>query len=117
MSNIVRGRTTVIKSILYTDNGITRANLAGAEVRCIVKKDKRDTDANALFVKTIGLGIIVTDEPNGEVETTFSAADINVSQAYGKVFYEVTARLAGGHFIGHGYETLDLTENIQNNIY
>lgn len=110
--NVVRGRTLVIKSQIFTDNGLTPAALAGASIRCTIKKNLTDTDAQAYLVKTNGAGIVVTDETKGLCETTISANELNLTSGYLRLYYEVTAKLAGGYFIGHVVEVLEFKDGV-----
>ena len=85
---IVKGATARIRATVYTDDGITLANLTGATLTAIFKKNARDLDADALFTNTPA----VVSAGDGTTETTVTAAQTN-DLSYPVLYFELVGKL------------------------
>lgn len=113
LGKITRGQTVPIRTKFYTDknNGIL-ANLTGATIKFIVKKNSRDTDTDALYTKLVGSGITVLSPlTGGEIETILTAADTNVI-AQNKIYVEGIAKLSDLSFVRTGIDEIEVEGNV-----
>ena len=94
---IVKGATARIRATVYTDDGITVANLTGATLTAIFKKNARDLDADALF--TVVPAIL--NAGDGTIEGTIAASQTN-DLSYPVLYFELVAKLSDGSFIRSG---------------
>lgn len=109
---IVRGATVTINATVWLDkkNKIPMPLAGNGGIKTIVKKNPRDVDADALFVKSLGAGIAILDAPNGQIQIVFTAADTNVI-AQNRIYYETIAKLADGSFNRSGIDELEVEGN------
>lgn len=98
---IVKGQTLRIKSTVYSDDGVTPANITAALITTMIKKSYKDIDANAVLTKTQAAGVTITSGVNGTCETLFTAAETLTFQS-GSLFYEILVKLASGEHIRSG---------------
>jgi hypothetical protein len=112
---IIKGKTFRIQSVVYTDEGITPANLAGATAKFLVKKNVADPDSSALINKTIGQGITIISESEGLLETLITATDTN-NLSYKVLYFELVVKLANGNIIRNGIDEFVIEKNIVNTL-
>lgn len=95
MSKIVRGQTVKIRSTVWSDyDAKIPADITGAAITTMIKKNPRDKDVDALFSKTVGSGVTIIDGPNGICETLLTKA--NTLTFGNKVVFETEAILSDG---------------------
>lgn len=111
---IKKGTSFRMTSVVYTDSeNLIPANLTGATITAMLKKNLLDNDTKALFSKSIGTGVTVLSEPDGTLETEILATDTN-NISYQVVFFEVLVKLANGNYIRSDTEEIVLEKNIVN---
>lgn len=93
----------------------TPANLAGATVKCYIKKRPDDADTEVL-IPVANLVVTITDAGNGLCEVAIAPVDTN-TLSYQKVFYEVVAKTAGGAYIGNGVGELEIKPNVGKTLF
>ena len=71
-----RNRRGLYDITIYDENG-DRQDLAGCSLNMYFKENKTHTDAQASVTMSIGSGLTVTSEINGEVQMEFTAANTN----------------------------------------
>jgi hypothetical protein len=108
---ITKGQTTILESVVYTNNGLATANLTSASVSFMVKKNVADLDAEALITKSVGSGIVITDAVNGVLQITLNASDTN-DLSYQSLFFEILVKLSNGTYIRTGMEELIINRNL-----
>jgi hypothetical protein len=109
----VKGSTIKITTTFYLDAAKTLiANLTGATVRFMIKRQVNDPDSTAIITKNVGSGITLTLPLLGICETLIVAADTN-ALSDSKVYFEIVAKLADGvTYIRSGSEELILKSNV-----
>lgn len=115
---IIRGRNATLECVVYskwTGQASTSipANLAGASVKCYIKKRPDDADSEVLIPVIDGS---ITDAVNGLVDVPITAANTNIL-SYQKVFFEVVAKTAGGVYIGNGVGELEIKPNVGKTLF
>lgn len=108
---LIKGQTARIVSTVYTDEGLTVANLTGALVRFMVKKNPADPDGSALLTKNIGTGVTVISAAEGTLECALTASETN-GLSYPSVYFEILVKLSNGTYIRSGIEELIFTKNL-----
>jgi hypothetical protein len=108
---ITKGQTTILESVVYTNNGLATADLTSSSVSFMVKKNVADLDAEALITKTIGSGVTITDAVNGVLQVTLTASDTN-DLSYQSLFFEILVKLSNGTYIRTGTEEIVLVRNL-----
>jgi hypothetical protein len=108
---VVKGQSFRLISNIYLDELLTPADLAGSAISVMFKAKYSDLDSSALFTKTIGNGVTVTDAANGVCETVVTAQNTN-GLSYSKIYYEVRAILSDGTVVRGGVEALELLPNL-----
>ena len=113
MSKIIRGQTVKIRSVVWADyDAKIPADITGATITTMFKKNPRDLDADALFSKTVGSGVTIIDGPNGVCETLLTKA--NTLTFSNKVSFETEAILSDGvTSIRSGILTLEVEGNVK----
>lgn len=112
MRTIIKGSSITIFSIIYLDQAKTLiANLTGATITNIVKRRADDLDANAIFTKSVGSGITITDAVNGKCSIVWSAANTN-SLIEKKIYYETIVKLSDGTIIRNGVNEIAVSGNV-----
>ena len=109
---IVKGATAQIQATVYTDDRITPANLTGASITIIFKKNARDLDSAALFSITPA----ILSAGDGTIEGELTAAQTN-DLSYPVLYFEIIAKLSGGSFIRSGEQELRLCTNVLKVLY
>lgn len=108
---LVRGTSAVIQSTVYIDECKTVADLTGANIVVMFKKNHNDKDTEALYTKTIGTGVVVVDAINGRFDTQLLASETNgLSLSY--LYFEAQVKLASGQYIRTGVEQIVLVDNL-----
>jgi len=95
--NFVKGSEQIFAFEL-TDNGVP-TDITSAVIQFVVKERETDDDAKALFIKTIGSGVELTNPTNGNFTVTIDAADTNdlkVSFIYFEVVIDNPGRIRNG---------------------
>lgn len=111
MKKIIKGSTVVIQSNVYLDqNELYAANLTGATVTVLFKKNPRDTDAQALLTKSVGSGVSLTLPLEGILKTLLLASDTN-TLSFTVLYYEVLVKLVGDVYIRSGVQEIQLLPN------
>ena len=109
---IIKGATARLRATVYTDDGVTAANIAGASITIIFKKNARDLDSAALFSITP----TVLSAGDGTIEGELTAAQTN-DLSYPVLYFEIIAKLSGGSFIRSGEQELRLCTNVLKVLY
>ena len=106
----IKGASFKLKTTAYGETGLVQS-IVGATITTSVKKNISDLDNAALFTKTVGTGVVITDGINGVCETSVNASDTNaISQA--KIFFEVLIKLADGVTYIREKGEIELEQNI-----
>lgn len=108
---IVKGATIKIQATVYEDDLITPANLTGADIQIMFKKNARDLDANALFSVTPS----ILSAGNGTIEGVVAASQTN-DLSFKIIYFEIVAKI-GTVFIRSGIEELELEEHVLKTLY
>ena len=87
--SITRGDDVTLDFTVTT--GGVAVDLTGATLQFLVKTLPTDTDANAIFTKTVGSGITVTDATAGIGEIAFTQAN-TISLSGGTRYYAFTMK-------------------------
>lgn len=94
-----------------------KADLTGASIKTMVKRNVNDADAAAILTKQVGSGIaIIAPATNGESETTITAAETNVI-TYDVVYVETVVKLSNGEFIRSGVDRLEIKGNVLKTLF
>lgn len=110
---IVKGSSITIEGTAYTDQSqTTKANLTSATITFICKRRADDADGAALFTKTLGSGVTITDAANGAYTVVISASDTN-SLTFKFIYYETVIKLSSGAYIRNGVNELPLYANLK----
>lgn len=72
---MARGDDEVLEGTIYQDDGVTEEDITGWDLWFTGKLLITSGDVDAVFQKTIGDGITVTDAANGAYEIAIDAAD------------------------------------------
>jgi hypothetical protein len=111
---MVRGDTPTFDIAVKKPDG-TPLSLAGAQMWFTAKKSTMDTDLAAVFQKTIGSGITVTDATAGLAEVTLAAADTSALPSRIILEYDVQVKdvIGGVYTIARGWLTVsgDITRS------
>ena len=110
-----KGQTAKIESVVFTDDGLTTANLNGSSIRFMLKKNPADPDSQALLTKNIGSGIDITNATGGICQVTLTAADTN-NLSYLSLYFEILVKLADGTYIRTGMHEIVLNKTLINNL-
>lgn len=108
---LLKGQTSKIQSTVYTDNGLSSANLTGASIQYMFKKNPSDLDSVALLTKNIGSGVTIISASDGTVECLLTAADTN-TMSYPSIFFEILVKLSNGNYIRSGIEEIVFTKTL-----
>jgi hypothetical protein len=117
MIEIIKGSSVILESTVYSywsgsvSSSIT-ANLAGAIVKCYVKKRDGDSDANALLT----INGTVTDTVNAICQVIITAAQTN-GLSYPNVVFEIVVKLADGSYLRTGVEQLIIKPNVGKTLF
>jgi hypothetical protein len=75
-------------------------DLTDAEIWMTAKRHIRDTDADAIFQKTVGDGITVTDDTGGLATVQLEPADTSgLAARTVRLVYDVQVKLASGRIV------------------
>lgn len=72
-----RGDTVRLPVVVTRPAGGAVVDLSGCSLRFTAKRKRKDADADALLVKTIGSGILISDAPAGLAVILIDPADTN----------------------------------------
>lgn len=110
---VTKGQTAKIESTVFTDDGLTAANLTGASIQFMLKKNPADPDSQALLTKNVGSGITITNATAGICTVTLSAADTN-GLSYLSLYFEILVKLTDGTYIRTGMHEIVLNKTLIN---
>lgn len=108
---LTKGQTAKIESVVFTDDGLTAANLTGSAIRFMMKKNPADPDSAAVLTKNIGTGVIITNATAGICQVTLTAADTN-SLSYLSLYFEILVKLSDGTYIRTGMHEIVFNKTI-----
>jgi len=106
----VKGSSIKIESVVYLHDQVI-ANISGADITVMVKKNVNDPDSAALITKTVGSGVTIVDGGNGRFDTVITAAETN-TLSVSKVHIEALVNLTTGEYIRSGIENIELEPNL-----
>ena len=108
---MIKGSTLKIQATIYEDDEITPANLTGANITIMFKKNARDLDANALFSVTPS----IISAGDGTIEGIVAASQTN-DLSFKVLYFEIVAKI-GTTFIRSGIQELELEEHVLKTLY
>lgn len=106
-----KGQTAKIESVVFTDDGLTTANLTSASIQFMVKKNPADPDSQAVLTKSVGSGVVITNPTAGICQTTITASDTN-NLSYLSLYFEILVKLSDGTYIRTGMHELVLNKTL-----
>lgn len=117
---MIKGRDAVLEFTVYSKwtgqaSTSTPANLAGASIKCYIKKRPDDSDTEVI-IPVANIVCTVTGAGDGLGEAAIAAADTN-GLSYQKVFFEIVAKTAGGKYIGNGVGELEIKPNVGKTLF
>lgn len=95
MLTMNRGDTAIFTMTVNAYSG-AYLDLTGAEVWFTAKYGWNDTDDEAVFQKTVGDGVTITDPTNGEIEIQLEQADTATIVDSVRLRYDVQVRDVSG---------------------
>jgi hypothetical protein len=108
---MIKGASFQITATVYQDQNRTAAQpLTGGSVTVVFKKSANDTDAQALFTKTVGSGVTLTDAGNGVFTCDVLASDTN-GLSYQTIYWEAVVKV-GSTIIRNGIKELTIEGNV-----
>ena len=109
-----RGNTFSFNLSITSDVGVP-TNLVGASLRMTVKRDPKDLDAAAVFTRTIGSGITVTNASQGLATVSLSPSNTLTLPATVpalSLFYDIQLTDASANVYTVAYGRLNVKPNI-----
>ena len=87
-------------------------DLTAATISFTAKNDRQDVDGDAVFQKTVGAGITITDATGGDFDVKITSTDSNVDgcgKDFVELFYdvEVTLGATNGPYVSGDVITVD----------
>jgi hypothetical protein len=107
----VRGDTNEY-DVTVTRDG-SALDLTGATLKFTAKRSMDDSDLQAVFQKTIGSGIVVTDEPGGLATLTVDPADTSSLPAPRSFHYDLELTESDGRVTTVAIGQLRLSADVE----
>lgn len=112
---VTKGQTAKIESTVFTDDGLTLANLTNASIQFMLKKNPSDPDSQALLTKNVGSGVTITNPTGGICQVTLTAADTN-GLSFMSLYFEILVKLTDGTYIRTGMHEIVLNKTLINTL-
>lgn len=107
---IFKGTSVIIEGTVYQKTDVL-ANLSGSTITVLIKRNHNDSDADALYTKTIGSGVTITDAANGRFDVQILSSETN-SLGFNIIYWEALVKLSTGQHIRTGVEEIELVDNL-----
>lgn len=109
---IIKGASFKLQHTVYSDlELLLPTNITGATISTMFKKNIQDLDSSALFTKTVGAGVTITDGLNGLCETIVNATDTD-NLSFDKLYFEILVKLPSGDYIRSGIEYVEVSQKL-----
>jgi hypothetical protein len=108
---MIKGASFQIVGVVYQDqNRLVVQDITTASVTVVFKKSANDTDAQALFTRSIGSGVILSDPTNGIFTCDVTASSTN-NLSYQTIYWEAVV-VVGATVIRTGIKELVIDGNV-----